>query len=293
MNTELSEVVCPCIHAQAAQEHHEQQLTVWLDMLDSRQLYSVLKAAEIVCPAVQAEGEEQEEQEEQQIRGARQQQQVSRQPVFVLDEETLLLSYVMNGRRYAANVTEQGFLHCCSCPHDSALSCVHVKALREYIVFWGEFYAWKGNKCNLKAVFDHLRTLDISKVTNMQALFRSHVTTAAEEASMASADVLTQWIVQKVQEYIKARDDAPCEEAKPPAISTHTSDKLFADFEEWGLKSRFWNTGDKPPYNFYKFSGLLNERYGKKWGESVALEKVGNIGPSKKNGYMIMLYSPS
>jgi len=130
---ELSDVLCPCIHAQAAQEQYEQQLAVWLDMLDSRQLYRVLKAAEIVCPAVQAEGEEQEQQEEQQVRGVRQQQQVSRQAVFVLDEETLLLSYVMNGRRYAANITEQGFLHCCSCPHDNALSCVHVKALREYM----------------------------------------------------------------------------------------------------------------------------------------------------------------
>jgi hypothetical protein len=154
-------------------------------------------------------------------------------------------------------------------------------------VFWGEFYAWKGNKCNLKAVFDRLRTLDISKVTNMQALVRSHVTTAAEEASMASADVLTQWIVQNVEDYIKARDDAPCAEALPPAISTHTSDKLFADFEEWGLKRRLWNSSEKPQYHFYKFSALLNERYGKKGGEAAALEKVGNIGPSKKNGYRI------
>ena len=80
-----------------------------------------------------------EEQEEQQIRGARQQQQVSRQPVFVLDEETLLLSYVMNGRRYAANVTEQGFLHCCSCPHDSAKgSCLWSPAWHG----WGQRNVW-------------------------------------------------------------------------------------------------------------------------------------------------------
>ena len=135
ISAELSQILCPCIHAQAAQEQYRQQMETWLEMLDQRQLYTVVKAEHVMCPASGSNNHEQQQAQAQQTQGRRQQQQqqVSSQPLFMLDEEAVLMSYVIDGRRLAANVTEQGFLHCCSCPAESALSCMHVKALREYM----------------------------------------------------------------------------------------------------------------------------------------------------------------
>jgi hypothetical protein len=119
--------------------------------------------------------------------------------------------------------------------------------------FWDWLYAWMGDQANLKAVYDHLKSIDLSAVTNMQALFRTHVTPVAQRAAMATASPLTQWAVFKVQETL-AQDPVP-------DITRITSRGLYSDFERWGKETRKWKGGELPCYDYNKFTQLLGEQY--------------------------------
>jgi hypothetical protein len=126
--------------------------------------------------------------------------------------------------------------------------------------FWSRVFRWKEDKRNLKAVFEHLLTLDLSAVNNIQALFNSHATSAARLAALRTADDITQWAVYRVEAHQAACDNAAHAHQPPPAtVKVMTSAELYQDYVHWG-ESRAWTKGTASAHTYNGFTQQLRYR---------------------------------
>lgn len=139
-------------------------------------------------------------------------------------------------------------------------------------------YAYLGNKCNLKAIFDHLRNLDLQAITSagsMQALFARTTTTAQLEAAVATSDNITMWAVSQVEAW-QARPKA--DQERVSQIDSHES------FFNWGIQNKIWKDDALPDYDMPNFKAALIHRYSPS--KSVLfLDK--NCGPRRGSGWLI------
>jgi hypothetical protein len=141
--------------------------------------------------------------------------------------------------------------------------------------YWVKIYAYMRDKRHLKAVLDHLRSVDLSSISTMQALFAKHTTEAQHEAAVATADHITQWAVEQVEAWQARRN--------PPAEEKITTVDLYESFNQFGISNKCWKDTDSPSYSKFKFSGELGHRYK----PSQALVPNSNMGKKKLAGYII------
>lgn len=155
--------------------------------------------------------------------------------------------------------------------------------------FWRRVYAWIADKRNLKAVFDRLKSKDLSGVTNMQAHFRTHTTSAAHMAALRTADPITQFVVYIVQAHMSSQEVAMRTAVPAPrAVTVLTSKAIYADYVSWG-ECNEWGKGAAPAHTYNHFTQQLAYRYTNKLpGHSEPpLRKVKNIGPARVSGWQV------
>jgi phage/plasmid-associated DNA primase len=154
--------------------------------------------------------------------------------------------------------------------------------------FWSRVFRWKEDKRNLKAVFEHLLTLDLSAVNNIQALFNSHATSAARLAALRTADDITQWAVYRVEVHQAACDNAAhAHQPAPATVKVMTSAELYQDYVHWG-ESRAWTKGTASAHTYNAFTQQLRYRYGSNKAPGQGrppLHKVINIGRERLAGW--------
>jgi hypothetical protein len=147
--------------------------------------------------------------------------------------------------------------------------------------FWSRVYQWKQDKRNLKAVFEHLKQVDLTSINNMQALFKTHVTSAARLAAMRTADPITQWAVHRVETHLTDCRAAACAgQPVPRQVQVLTSQKWYEDYAEWG-ESRAWAKGAAAPHTLNTFTQQLAYRYASNKAPGQArppMRSVKNIG---------------
>jgi hypothetical protein len=156
--------------------------------------------------------------------------------------------------------------------------------------FWSRVYKWKEDRRNLKAVFEHLQQLDLSGATNMQALFRTHITSAARMAALRTADDITQWAVHSVETHLADREGAARQgQPGPCQVEVLTTAALYASYVEWGESSE-WAKGGAPAHTYNAFGQQLHYRYAsnKAPGQAQApLRKALNIGRARLAGWEV------
>jgi hypothetical protein len=142
--------------------------------------------------------------------------------------------------------------------------------------YWVKMYAWLDDKRNLKAVYDHLRAVDLSGISTLQALFaQSHNTEAQHEAAVATADHITQWAKEQVEAW-QAKSN-------PPAQAELTTADLYESFTQVGIQKGCWGESEKPSCNMYKFTPELGNRHK----PCQAFQPLKNMGRKKLAGYKI------
>jgi hypothetical protein len=145
--------------------------------------------------------------------------------------------------------------------------------------YWVKMYAYLDDKSNLKAIFDHLRQVDLQAIStagSIQAVFARHTTTAQLEAAVAACDNLTKWAVSQVEAW-QARSRATDQDRV-------SKDDLFESYFNWGVQNRIWKDDGLPDLNMPQFRAELIHRYSQS--QSVVPQDK-NCGPKRGAGWLI------
>lgn len=193
---------------------------------------------------------------------------------------------VRNLARWVVSGNEEGLVEHCRRWFQTSFSSKRVGNHE----FWQRVHAWKADKSNLKAVYNHLKSLDLSGVKSMQALFAEHVTEATHHAALRAADNITHFLVQTVQERL-----AEAEERRKGGLilgySTAPerilSRDLYQVYETWGVENRLWKQGEPPSPNPIEFGRKISYRFARTGRKDPAMQHIAAMGKSRSPGFEI------
>lgn len=193
---------------------------------------------------------------------------------------------VRNLARWVVSGNEEGLVEHCRRWFQTSFSSKRVGDHQ----FWKELHSWRADKRNLKAVFNHLKSMDLSGVTSMQALFSQHTTEATRHAAMRNADNITHFLVQLVQERI-----ADMGEQREAGLITgyngfieqvYTCD-LYQFYQDWGVDKKLWRKDDLPTPDMIEFARKISYRFARTGRDDPGIKHKQHMGKSRRGGFEI------
>lgn len=158
--------------------------------------------------------------------------------------------------------------------------------------FWSKVHSWKADKRNLKAVHDHLLSIDLSQVGDMQALFATHATSATQRAALTNADPITHFVVSQVESQFQhvgqmCKDEDTQKSAGWPTEVISTED-LYRQYAYWGVHNNLWSKDELPKPDKITFGQQLSYRFcGSKGQANDAPMKKMLVGKARLAGFKI------